>query len=93
MATESGIVICADARTGEVIWKERIGGVFSASPVGGDGKVFLLNEAGETVVLKGGRKFTILQRNLLEERCLASPAISQGRIFIRSDQHLFCIGK
>ena len=93
MATENGIVICADARTGEMIWKERIGGVFSASPVGGDGKVFLLNEAGETIVLEGGRKFTLLQRNLLDERCLASPAISQGRIFIRSDQHLFCIGK
>jgi outer membrane protein assembly factor BamB len=93
MATENGIVICADARTGEMIWKERIGGVFSASPVGGDGKIFLLNEAGETIVLEGGRKFTLLQRNLLDERCLASPAISQGRIFIRSDQHLFCIGK
>jgi outer membrane protein assembly factor BamB len=93
MATENGIVICADARTGEMIWKERIGGVFSASPVGGDGKVFLLNEAGETIVLEGGRKFNLLQRNLLDERCLASPAISQGRIFIRSDQHLFCIGK
>jgi outer membrane protein assembly factor BamB len=93
MATENGIVICADARTGEMIWKERIGGVFSASPVGGDGKIFLLNEAGETIVLEDGPKFTLLQRNLLGERCLASPAISQGRIFIRSDQHLFCIGK
>ena len=76
-----------------MIWKERIGGVFSASPVGGDGKVFLLNEAGETIVLRAGRKFTLLERNFLNEGCLASPAISQGQIFIRSDQHLFCIGK
>jgi len=93
MATENGIVICADGSTGAVIWKERIGGVFSASPVGGDGKIFFLNEAGATFVLAGGRNFTLLQRNTLDERCLASPAISDGKIFIRSDQHLFCIGK
>ena len=71
---------------------KRIGGAFSASPVAADGKIYLLNEEGETIVLLAGRDPKILARNELNERCLASPAISGGQIFIRSDQHLICIG-
>jgi outer membrane protein assembly factor BamB len=93
MATENGIVFCVDAETGTTLWKERVGGVFSASPVAANGRVYCLNEAGETVVLQAGRKFSLLHRNVLNERTLASPALANGHIFIRSDQHLFCIGK
>jgi outer membrane protein assembly factor BamB len=93
MASEGGIVTCVDAETGETVWKERFGGVFSASPVAADGKVYLLNEDGDAFILKAGRALNVLERNSLGERTLASPAISGGQLFIRSDQHLFCIGQ
>ena len=92
MATEVGVVRCIDPKTGETVWVERIGGNFSASPVGADGKVYLLNEEGETVVLKAGRKCKVLARNALKEVCRASLAVARGQIFIRSDEHLYSIG-
>lgn len=93
LAGETGVVTAVDAADGTTLWKKRIGGIFSASPVEADGKVYLLNEDGETVVLEAGRELKILARNQLEERMLASPAISGGQIFERSDDHLICIGK
>ena len=92
MATETGIASCVDAANGRVLWRERLGGVFSASPVAADGKVYLVNEHGEAFVLEAGRELKILSRNHLHERTLASPAISGGRIFIRTDEHLISIG-
>ena len=91
MASELGIVTCIDARTGEHVWRERLGGFFSASPVAADGKIYLLSETGEMIVLRAGRKPDVLARNTLDEQCLASPAISGGQIFIRTDRHLFAI--
>lgn len=93
MATELGVVTCIDAKTGERVWRERIGGVYSASPVAGDGKIFLLSETGETFVLQAGRAPRVLARNDLGERAIASPAISNGRIYIRTDRHLIAIGQ
>ena len=71
---------------------ERLRGVFSASPVAADGKVYSTNEDGETFVLTAGREFKILARNPLRERTVGSLAISNGRIFVRTDDHLFSIG-
>ena len=93
LAHENGIVTCVDAKTGERIWRERTGGLFAASPVAGDGKVYLVSETGETIVLRAGRKLDILARNDIEERIMASPAISNGRILLRTDEHLMAIGK
>ena len=91
MATEVGVVRCIDPGIGETIWTERVGGNFTASPVGADGRIYLLNEEGETVVLQAGMKCIVLSRNPLNEVCRASQAIAAGRIFIRSEQHLFAI--
>lgn len=93
MVGDVGVVTVTDAKTGQRVWQERIGGVFSASPVAGDGKIYLLSEGGETVVLAAGRTPRILERNKLDARQLASPAISGGQLFIRSDNALFAIGK
>ena len=54
MTNEVGVVTCGDAATGAVVWKERLGGIFFASPVAGDGKVYLASETGETYVLRAG---------------------------------------
>lgn len=93
MTNEVGVVTCADARTGEPVWRHRLGGVFFASPVGGDGKVYMTSETGEVFVLRAGRTPEILARNDLGERLIASPAISNGRLFLRSDRTLFAIGR
>lgn len=92
ITNEVGIVTCADAETGKPVWKQRLGGIFFASPVAGDGKIYMVSETGETFVLRAGRKAELLARNELDERMLASPAISSGHLFLRSDGTLFCIG-
>jgi outer membrane protein assembly factor BamB len=93
MTNDVGVVTCADARTGEPVWRHRLGGVFFASPVAGDGKVYLASETGEVFVLRAGREPQVLARNDLGERLIASPAISRGRVFLRSDGTLFAVGK
>ena len=92
MTNEVGVVTCAEAETGAVVWKERLGGIFFASPVAGDGMVYMLSETGEMFVLRAGRKMEILAKNELGERFLASPAIAGGRIFLRGDGTLFGVG-
>jgi outer membrane protein assembly factor BamB len=93
MVGDVGVLTVTDAATGARTHQERIGGVYSASPVAGDGKVFLLSEDGETTVVSAGRTPRTLARNRLAARQLASPAVSGGRLFIRSDNTLFAVGK
>lgn len=93
MTGDVGVLTITDAKTGERVYQERIGGVYTASPVAGDGKIYLVSEDGETIVLRAGRTPAVLARNRLSARQLASPAISGGRLFIRSDDALYAIGK
>ncbi|MEZ5402925.1 MAG: PQQ-binding-like beta-propeller repeat protein [Bryobacteraceae bacterium] len=93
MANERGVVSVANAANGASIWKDRFGGVFSASPVAAGGHVYLSAEDGTTYVLAAGKEKKVIAENSLGERTLASLAIAGGRIFIRTDQHLYCIGK
>jgi outer membrane protein assembly factor BamB len=93
MANDAGIVTAVDPETGEKVWQERVAGIFTASPVAGDGKVYLLSETGEAIVLKAGRQPVVLERNALGHRMVASPAISNGQFFIRTDDRLLAIGK
>jgi outer membrane protein assembly factor BamB len=93
MVGDVGVLSVFDARNGERVHQERIGGVYTASPVAGDGKVYLVSEDGETIVLAEGRTPRILARNRLDARQLASPAIAGGRLVIRSDATLYAIGK
>jgi outer membrane protein assembly factor BamB len=86
-----GVLTCADAKTGERIWQMRLDGVFFASPVAADGKIYFASQTGETIVVKAGRVPAILARNDLGERLVASPAISNGQLLLRSDVRLFAI--
>ena len=92
MAGDVGVITCVDAKTGERVWRERLGGVYTASPMAGDGKVYLFSESGETIVLRAGRTPQVLSRNTINGRVLASPAVSSGRLFVRTDDHLVAIG-
>ncbi|MGH7201678.1 MAG: PQQ-binding-like beta-propeller repeat protein [Planctomycetaceae bacterium] len=89
--TEAGILTCYDAATGRVLYRERLSGKFTASPVAGDGKVYLTNQAGTTFVIAEGDTFRQLAENSLGETTLASPAIAGGRLFLRTERHLYCI--
>ena len=93
MVGDVGVLTVADAKTGERVHQERVGGVYTASPVAADGRIYLISEDGETIVLAAGRTPRILSRNRLNARQLASPAIAGGRLFIRSDDALYAIGK
>jgi outer membrane protein assembly factor BamB len=93
MTNEIGVVTCADAGSGKPLWKQRLGGIFFASPVAGDGKIYMVSETGETYVLRAGREPQLLAKNDLGERLIASPAISKSRLLLRSDATLFSVGQ
>jgi outer membrane protein assembly factor BamB len=93
MANDVGAITVVDAANGQKVWQERVDGVFSASPVAADGKIYFLSETGETIVLRSGREPRIIARNDVGERLIASPAISNGQIFLRSDDRLIAVGK
>ena len=83
MVSDRGIASCLDATSGEVIWQERVGGNYSASPIYADGKVYFQSEQGDGTVLKAGRDFEVLAKNSLRARTLASYAIAESALFIR----------
>jgi outer membrane protein assembly factor BamB len=86
--SDAGIATCADPKTGTVHWSERLGGGFSASPVAADGRIYFQNETGVGFVIKAGRTFELLAKNELAEPTLASYAVADGALFIRSEKYL-----
>lgn len=93
----ASIVTCLEATTGRLMWQGRIGVAqregFSASPVAVDGKVFFTNDDGDTFVLRAGPHFELLHVNRLGENILASPALVDGRWYIRTERNLMAIGR
>jgi outer membrane protein assembly factor BamB len=87
----TGIIACFDPSTGAEVFKERLGGSVTASPWAADGRVYCLNEDGETFVLAAGREFKLFGKNSLEEMCMATPAIAGNRLFIRTLSKIYCI--
>jgi outer membrane protein assembly factor BamB len=91
--TDAGVMSCVHAATGEIVWQERVGGKFSASPVTAAGRIYFVSDSGETVVIAAAPEFQELARNPLAEHVQASPAISQRQFYIRGERHLYCIGR
>ena len=91
MVSDNGIATCFDAKTGKVHWQQRLGGNFSASPTLADGRIYFQSEEGETIVLAPGKEFKKLAVNVLDGRTLASMAISDGQILLRTGSHLYAI--
>lgn len=92
---DNGVVYCLDKKTGQEVYSQQRlkTGTYSSSPVLADGKIYITSEEGLTTVFKTGPTFEILAENALNDYCLSSPAISDGQIFIRTAQTLYCIGK
>ncbi len=87
-----GMAYCYEAATGDVLWQEKLGR-HHASPVLVDGLIFFINDDGQVNVIKPGRKFERVATYELGESCYASPAISDGQVFVRGFEHLFCFGQ
>jgi outer membrane protein assembly factor BamB len=89
LISDNGIATCVDAKTGSQHWQVRLGGNHSASPLYADGRIYFLSEEGEAVVIAPGKEFKKLATNQLNGRTLASMAVADGSIFVRSQTHLY----
>jgi outer membrane protein assembly factor BamB len=86
---DSGMAACLESATGQEIWRERVGGNYSASPLSAAGRIFFFSEEGKTTVIEAGREFKVLARNTLGDGFMASPAVAGDALFLRSRTHLY----
>lgn len=93
MVNDTGIFSCVEAKTGKQVWVERLGGNYTASPVYADGKIYFFDEAGTCPVLEPGREFKLLATNQLDAGCMASPAVADDSLIVRTKTHLYRIAK
>jgi outer membrane protein assembly factor BamB len=91
MASDDGMGTCVEAATGNLVWQERMGGKYAASPVLADGRLYFFNQSGKTTVLKPGRTYDVVATNNLEIGFMASPAASGKAFFLRTRTHLYRI--
>jgi outer membrane protein assembly factor BamB len=89
LTNDSGMVTCLEAKTGSEVWKERVEGHFSASPVYAGGLVYCFTEEGKTLVFKPGRTWQVVAENTLDGGFMASPAIAGKALFLRTKTHLY----
>ncbi len=88
---DRGTVCCVDPTTGKDLWIKRIGGDFSGSPIGAGGMLFNIDEAGNVVVLAAGAEYKLLGKIPLGEPSEATPALANGRLYLRTSHHLTCV--
>jgi outer membrane protein assembly factor BamB len=91
LVNDTGVVSAVDAKTGENIWRARVDGTYSASPIVSGGRVYTFNEDGKTTVFEAGREFKVLAENFLEDGFMASPAVAGNALFLRTRTHLYRI--
>ena len=89
----NGVINCVDVRTGEEIWKDRVEGTFTASPITANGVIYFCNEAGDCYVVKAADTYELISHNHLDEGMRASPAAADGHVFFRTFTHLYAIGQ
>lgn len=90
--SDTGAATCYEATTGKSLWRERLGPHFSASLVTANGLAYFLSDKGVMTIVKPGPKFEVVTRNDIGEDMRASPAISDGQMFLRGVKNLYCIG-
>jgi outer membrane protein assembly factor BamB len=92
VADDRGTANCFSTETGERYWQERLGPHYSASLATAGGLVYFLADDGLMKVVRPGKSLEVVAENPLGETTYASPALSQGRVFLRSEKHLWCLG-
>lgn len=93
MVSDRGIGSCLDAKTGEVIWQERVGGNYSASPLLANGLIYMQSEQGDATVIEAGPEYKVVAKNTFGQRTLASYGVTDGTLLIRTSESLYCIQK
>lgn len=90
-----GVLKCYEAKTGDIVYRERLGGgksPFTPSPVAADNKIYFTSDGGDVFVVQAGREFKIIAENAMGEPCRATPAISEGVLYVRTRRHLVAVG-
>jgi outer membrane protein assembly factor BamB len=90
---DNGTISCRNIADGKILWSQKPGGKFYGSPVIADGKLYVMTTDGSVVVLAASDKYELLASNPLGEKTHATPAVSGGKLFLRTFTHLFCVGK
>jgi outer membrane protein assembly factor BamB len=93
MVNDTGIVTCLEALTGREVWKARVDGTYSASPIAAAGRIYLFSEDGKTTVIDAARQFRIVAENVLDDGFMASPAVDGTSLVLRTRTHLYRIGE
>jgi outer membrane protein assembly factor BamB len=91
MVNDVGIVGAVEAKTGELVWRGRVEGTYSASPLFANGRIYLFNEDGKTTVLEAGRELKVLAENFLEDGFMSSPAVDGRALYLRTRTHVYRI--
>jgi outer membrane protein assembly factor BamB len=89
---DGGIVSCVEAKTGAEVWRERVGGNFSASPLFAEGHLYFFGDDGKTTVIEAGRQFKKIGEAKLDGGFMASPAVAGKALYLRSKTHLYRVG-
>ena len=90
---DNGVVTCVDAETGELAWRERVGGTYYGSPIAAGDAIYCLSAEGDAVVLAASREYELLARVPLSEGSHSTPAVAGGRLFLRTFSHLYCLDR
>jgi outer membrane protein assembly factor BamB len=93
VVADNGVLSSYDAKTGALIYQQRLPSSFSASPVAADGKLYLASEDGDVFVVKAGRQFELLQKNVMGQPLMATPALTQGMLIVRADDVIYALGE
>lgn len=91
MATSYGVMVCYDAKSGEIVWEHEFDNGFYSSPMLVDGKIYLIDMAGIMHVMEAKNEFVLLGESPLGEKCMTTPTFAEGKIYIRGNEHLFCV--
>ena len=90
---DGGVATCFDAKSGEEKWKERIGGNYSASPIAAEGRIYFFSEEGKVAVIEASAEFRKIAENTLGDGFMASPAVVDSALYLRSKSHLYRVEK
>jgi outer membrane protein assembly factor BamB len=90
---DNGVLSTYEAKTGELVYQQRLPSSFSASPVAADGRLYLASEDGDVFVVKAGRQYELLSRNVMGQPLMATPAISQGMLIVRGENAIYALGE
>lgn len=90
---DNGVFSSYDAKTGELIYQQRLPSSFSASPVAADGRLYLASEDGDVFVVKAGRQYELLSKNTMGQPLMATPALTQGMLIVRAENVIYAIGE